>query len=344
MSEGFQAHPDHLAAGAQQAHSHADRVEAHSRALDENTQGKVLGRGKFGKIVERAVRPVVDSMIKDMSKAMAGGHRSLGHGLELTKKNLDEAEAAVRKGLKDEPTSLNKHGIKLGEGQSIPGREALKAQYDKQVHERVDELAKQGHGPGRHLRVTDQQLKDRLGTPWQEKRNIPQPPTMNERGYPVKTPPKEEYRWAKDGDGFLTSKDKVDPLHGPGANRYDDFEKKDRAGNPLPHTCEKYSTAFKDDESYMYAEMRAREKLNPTGPPPHEVSLTPEEAWGPGDHSDKFRGYYLDPKNPMGPGGPNYRDVDFSNAKIKAVYRPDDKGGYRLVTMFPEPSDAHNPV
>ncbi|AUG78625.1 hypothetical protein CFP65_3845 [Kitasatospora sp. MMS16-BH015] len=350
MSGGFRAHPEHLGAGARKAHEHADRVEHHSRALDSATQGKVLGRGKFGKLVEKAVRPVVDSMIKDMSKAMAGTHRSLGHGLEITKKNLDEAEKAVREGLKGDRTSLNKHGIKLGDGQSIPGREALQHQYDKQVRERVDELAKQGHGPGRHLRVSDDQLKARLGKPFQERRRRPQETVRDDRGRPVRQPAQYEMVWDRNENGFLNSRDKIDPLHGPeGPNRpeavrYDDYEKVDQYGNPKKHTCDNYSTAFKDEEAYMYAELRARQKIDLGEGPPHPARLTPEEAWGPGDHRDKFKGYYLDPTNPMGPTGPNYRNVNFEGASIEAWYYPDGKGGYTLATMFPKPDHAHNPV
>ncbi|MER5639611.1 hypothetical protein ABT095_21965 [Kitasatospora sp. NPDC002227] len=348
---GFKAHPEHLGAASKQAHEHADRVEHHSRALDSATQGKVLGRGKFGKLVEKAVRPVVDSMIKDMSKAMAGKHRSLGHGLEITKKNLDDAEKAVREGLRADRTSLNKHGVKLGEGQSIPGREALQHQYDKQVRERVDELAKQGHGPGRHLRVTDQQLKDRLGIPYQEHRRMPPgEPTIGAYGQRVYPPREHKWVWERNEHDFLRSRNKIDPLHGPGgpnrpeAVRYDDYEKVDPQGRPMKHTCDHYSTAFKDEEAFMYAEMQARQKIDFSKGPPHPAFLTPEEAWGKGDHRDKFKGYYLDPANPMGPTGPNYRDVNFEGAHIEAWYHPDGKGGYRLGTMYPAPDNAHNPV
>ncbi|MFB7662638.1 hypothetical protein ACFC1R_01645 [Kitasatospora sp. NPDC056138] len=347
MSGGFRADREALGQAGRKAHEHAERVERHSRNLDSRTRGKVLGRGKLGQVVQKAVRPVIDSMIGDMSKAMAGAHRSIGRGLEITKKNLDEAESAVHKSLMSNGTSLGKHGVKLAPGQSVPGKKGLRALYQRRVDERIGELERQGHGVGRHLKVTDQQLKDRLGRPIEETVNVPQKPKLNDRGFPVKQPPKQVIRWAKDEDGFIRSNEKIDPLHGPDAHQrlsppqlYYDKEKRDRHGNPMNHTCDRYSTAFKDKESFMYAERYAHDRI-PAGPP-YEVKFSPSDVWGPGGHQGKFRGYYIDPDNPMSGKKINYREVNFKGAEIIAVYRPDGKGGFNLHTMFPQPSTRHN--
>lgn len=328
MSGGFRADRAALSQTAKQAHEHADAVERHSRVLDSATRGKVLGRGKLGQIVDKAVRPVVDSMIGDMSKAMAGGHRSIGHGLEITKKNLDEAEKAVHKGMQNQGTSLGKHGVKLIPGQSVPGKKPLRQLYNRRIDSRVDELNMQGHGVGRHLNVTDQQLKDRLGTP------VMQGPAHNQTV-------------AKDREtGYVQSTNKIDPLHGPDAkNRIsppDLYIDGDR-GAPHKHKCGSHSTAFTDNESFVYADHFARTKLDPHDPEPQLIEFSPSDAWGPGGHTGKFRGYYIDPENPLNHDGSiNYKDVNFKNATIKAIYEPDGNGGHKLHTMYPEPVLKHN--
>ncbi len=328
MSDGFKADPEALKQAAKRAHEHAERIERHSRDLDSRTRGKVLGKGKFGQVIQNAVRPVIDSMIGDMSKAMAGGHRSIGRGLEITTKNLDDAERAVQKGLQNNATSLGKQGVKLGQGQSVPGRKPLRELYNRRIDERVGELDKQGHGVGRHLNVTDQQLKDRLGRP-------------------VMEGPAHNRTVAKDKNtGYVKSTDKIDPLHGPDArNRLsppDLYYDGDR-GAPHKHKCDSYSTAFKDNESFVYADHHARGKLDPSNPDRQVVEFSPSDAWGPGGHTGRFRGVYIDPDNPLNhDGSVNYKDVNFKNATIKAVYEPDGNGGHKLHTMFPEPVFKHN--
>ncbi|MYT30817.1 MULTISPECIES: hypothetical protein [unclassified Streptomyces] len=327
MSGGFRAHPEKLASAAKRAHGHAEQVEHHSRNLDARTRGKMLGRGKFGQIIQRAVRPVIDSMITDMSKAMAKGHRSIGHGLEITSKNLDDAERAVMRSMKNRGTSLGEHGVDLKPGQSVPGRKGLRGLYQRRVDERVQELDRQGHGVGRHLNVTDQQLKDRLGTP-------------------VMQGPAHAQTVGKDRLGYVQGTGKIDPLHGPDArNRlsppdlYYDAEK----GPPNRHKCDAHATAFSDGESFMYAEQHARSRLDPSNPGQQVIEFSPSEAWGPGSHAGRFRGFYIDPDNPMRHDGAiNYREVNFKDATIKAIYRPDGNGGHRLHTMFPEASYKHN--
>ncbi|MER0480957.1 hypothetical protein ABR737_21900 [Streptomyces sp. Edi2] len=347
MSKGFKADTNALDRASRRQLEHAVRVESHSRNLDSRTRGKVLGRGKFGKIVQDAVRPIIDSMIGDMSKSMAKGHRSLGQGLDITRKNIADAEKAVEESFKKHHKSLKAEGIDLQPGQSMPDKKSLRELYHRRVDERVDELELQGHGVGRHLKVSDQQLKDRLGHPIEETVNVPQPPVYNDRGFPVKQPPKRVTRWARDEYGFIRSNEKIDPLHGPDARQrlgppqlYHDKEKRGADGNPLNHTCDRYSTAFKDNESFMHAERYARERIPDS--PPYEVKFSPGDAWGPGSHHGKFRGFYVDPDNPMANGKVNYRDVDFKGTGIVAVYKPDGKGGFNLHTMFPQPAMKEN--
>ncbi|TQF03220.1 hypothetical protein E6W39_14415 [Kitasatospora acidiphila] len=328
MSKGFQAHPEHLGNAAEQVHGHADRVAGHASNLDEATRGRLLGKGKYGQLVQKAVRPIMDSMIGDMSKAMEGGHRSIAQGLEVTKKNLDDAEERIRRSLRRPPAG-EKDPIRIKSGQTVLGDDGMRDQYQKRVATRIDGLDKQGHGVGRHLKANDDQLKDRLGTP------VMGGPANNQ------TP-------MFDPNGYVISKDKIDPLHGPDARKklsppdlYMDADQKP-GQPPRRHKCDKYSTAFNDQEGFMYADEYARGRIPQT--PPHVVEFSPQDAWGPGDHTGRFRGYYIDPKQPLdAAGNVQYRPVDFTDATIKAIYHPDGNGGFKLHTMFPEPVDLHNP-
>ncbi|MFC9236174.1 hypothetical protein ACFTZK_06880 [Streptomyces decoyicus] len=337
MSKGFRADTGHLAKAAKEAHGHAKRVEHHSSNLDSKTRGKLLGKGRFGMIVQKAVRPIIDSMITDMSKAMARGHRSIGHGLDITKKNIDDAEEAIRKDLRRHQDERDADHLKLG--QRVLGEDDLRDKYKKRVGERVDDLRRQGHGPQRHLDPTDDMLKDRLGTPTGPK---------DANGDLLKDDD-DNPRIARQG-GYVQTEKKIDPVHGPNAT--------ERLGNDAyldaetgkKHKCDSFSTAFKEDqgEAFMYADEHARGRIDGdrTRMPNsnrHEVVFSPEDAWGPGDHSQKFRGFYIDPDNPMNADeSVNYKPVDFQHAKIKAIYAPDGNGGHKLVTMFPEPVKIFN--
>ncbi|KPC62904.1 hypothetical protein [Streptomyces chattanoogensis] len=338
MSKGFKAHPDHLAKAAKEAHEHAKKVESHGSNLDAKTRGKLLGKGKFGMIVQKAVRPIIDSMITDMSKAMARGHRSIGHGLDITRKNIDDAEEAIRKSMKRHQD--DRDAPKLKRGDRVLGEDDVRDQYKRRINTRLEGLRNQGHGPQRHLDPTDDMLKDRLGEPTRAK--DPQGKLIEENG---------DWKYTRQR-GYMQSQNKIDPVHGPNARErlhpddlYLDAEKKGK-----PHKCDAFSTAFKEDqgEAFVYADEHAKGKIDGErtrirGSDRHQVIFSPEDAWGPGDHRDKFRGFYIDPSNPMNRDESiNYKPVDFQDAKIKAIYAPDGNGGFRLVTMFPEPVPIYN--
>ncbi|MFF4950922.1 hypothetical protein ACWC2K_25465 [Streptomyces chattanoogensis] len=338
MSKGFKAHTDHLAKAAKEAHGHAEKVEHHSSNLDAKTRGKLLGKGKFGMIVQKAVRPIIDSMITDMSKAMARGHRSIGHGLDITRKNIDDAEEQIRKSLKHHRDDPDAPKLKLGD--RALGEDDVRDKYKQRVGERVDDLRRQGHGPQRHLDPTDDMLKERLGRPVgprDQDDNLLKDSDGN-------------FRVSRQ-DGYVQSEKKVDPVHGPNAKeRLGDDAYMDAENPSKRHKCDSFSTGFKEDqgEAFMYADEHARGRIDGdrTRIPNsnrHEVVFSPEDAWGPGDHRDKFRGFYIDPDNPVnGDQSINYKPVDFQHAKIKAIYAPDGNGGHKLVTMFPEPVKIFN--
>ncbi|MFI1740891.1 hypothetical protein [Streptomyces sioyaensis] len=334
MSKGFRADTGHMAKAAKEAHGHAERVESHSSNLDSKTRGRLLGKGRFGMIVEKAVRPIIDSMITDMSKAMAKGHRSIGHGLDISRKNIDDAEEAIRKNLRRHKDERDAVHLKLG--QRVLDEDGLRDKHRERVAEHVDDLRRQGHGPQRHLDPTDDMLKERLGKPIRivDGNNNP---LSDAHGNP---------RFHRNGDGYFQTDQKIDPAHGPNARErlkgddlYMDAEDPSRK-----HKCDAFSTAFGpgQDEAFMHAERYARSRLDPTDPKP--VEFSPEEAWGPGaDHHERFRGFYIDRNKPFLPdGSTNYRPVDFQGAKIVAVFKPDGNGGHRMVTMFPQPVKERN--
>ncbi|MGW7021003.1 hypothetical protein ACWGGS_16910 [Streptomyces decoyicus] len=343
MSKGFKADVNALDRASRRQLEHAVRVESHSRNLDSRTRGKVLGRGKFGKIIQDAVGPIIESMIGDMSKSMAKGHRSLGQGLEITRKNIADAEKAVENSFKKHHKSLKAEGLDLKPGQSVPDKKSLRNLYHRRVEERVDELDREGHGVGRHLNVTDQQLKDRLGTPSIQRRKLKDENgnwVLDENGDKVEV---DELVRAR--HGYAQSEGKVDPLHGPDARSrlsppdlYYDVDK----GAPNRHKCDAHSTAFNDHESFMYADAYARSKIDPNRPGDQVFEFSPSDAYGPGGHAGRFRGFYIDPDEPMKGGEINYKESDFKDATIKAIYRPDGNGGHKLHTMFPQPVFKHN--
>ncbi|QIK07915.1 hypothetical protein G7Z12_19545 [Streptomyces sp. ID38640] len=335
MSKGFKAHPDRLAKAAKEAHGHAEKVEHHGSNLDSKTRGKLLGKGRFGMIVQKAVRPIIDSMITDMSKAMARGHRSIGHGLDITKKNIDDAEEAIRKDLRRHQDERDAVHLKLG--QRVLGEDDLRDKHRKRVAERVDGLRREGHGPQRHLDPTDDMLKERLGKPTGP---------VDANGDPLKDAdgnPRYHYQ-----DGYVQTKEKIDPAHGPNAKeRLGENAYMDAEGMNRKHKCDSFSTAFNrdQDEAFMHADIHGRSKLDPHDQERQYIRFQPEEAWGPGgDHHERFRGFYVDPESPVdqASGSINYKPVDFRGSGLLAIYDPDGNGGHKLVTMYPEPQRDRN--
>ncbi|WP_405409282.1 hypothetical protein [Streptomyces decoyicus] len=333
MSRGFKAHPENLAKAAKDAHGHAEKVERFSSNLDSKTRGRLLGKGKYGQIVEKALRPIIDSMITDMSKAMAKGHRSIGHGLDITRKNINEAEEAIRKDMRRHQDDRDAVHLKLG--QRVLDEDDLRDQHKKQVGERVDDLRRQGHGPQRHLDPTDEMLKERLGEPAKRVDGNGNP-IFDSHGKPIYS----------QQDGYIQSSGKVDPAHGPNAKErlgddaYLDAENKDKR-----HKCDAFSTGFNhgQDEAFMHADLHGRSLLDPAKTDRQHIRFAPEDAWGPGDnHHERFRGFYIDPDRPMTGKDINYKPVDFRDSGLLAIYEPDGKGGHKLVTMYPEPKRERN--
>lgn len=336
MSKGFKAHPDNLAKAAKEAHGHAKRVESHSSNLDSKTRDRLLGKGKYGMIMQKAIRPIIDSMITDMSKSMARGHRSIGHGLDITRKNIDDAEKAIRRDLRRHQDERD--AIKLKPGQRALSEDDLRDKHGKRVAERVEGLRRQGHGPQRHLDPTDDMLKERLGTPSKIRDgngNALQDAHGNQRFH-------------RNEDGYLQTENKIDPAHGPNAKeRLQGDDLYMDAENPAKkHKCDAFSTGFRqgEDEAFMHADQYARTQLDPSKPNGLTVEFSPNDAWGSSEsHHDRFRGFFIDRNKPFLPDGSvNYRPVDFQDAKIVAVYRPDGNGGHKLLTMFPQPVRGRN--
>ncbi|WP_432000714.1 hypothetical protein [Streptomyces sioyaensis] len=335
MSKGFRADTGHMAKAAKDAHGHAERVERFSSNLDSKTRGRLLGKGKYGRIVEKALRPIIDSMITDMSKAMAKGHRSIGHGLDITRKNINEAEEAIRKDMRRHQGDRDAVHLKLG--QRVLDEDDLRDRHRKRVAERVDDLRSQGHGPQRHLDPTDEMLKERLGKPMKILDGDGKP-SRDDEGKP---------RYHRLEGGYVQSTDKVDPAHGPDAKqRLGEGAYMDAEDPTKKHKCDAFSTSFNagEDEAFMHADLHGRSLLDPADPGRQVFRFAPEDAWGPeGNHHEKFRGFYIDPDRPMTGETINYKPVDFRGANILAIYEPDGMGGHTLKTMFPEPRRERNP-
>ncbi|MFE1174339.1 hypothetical protein [Streptomyces sp. NPDC058773] len=334
MSKGFKAHPDNLAKAAKGAHGHAEKVERFSSNLDAKTRGRLLGKGRYGQIVEEALRPIIDSMITDMSKAMAKGHRSIGHGLDITRKNINEAEEAIRKNMRRHQDGRDAVHLKIGD--RVLDEDDLRDRYNKQVAERINGLRGQGHGPQRHLDPTDDMLKERLGKP--KKAEVGGKTSVDDHGKP---------KCHRLEGGYIQSEEKVDPAHGPNAKqRLGEDAHLDAEDPTKKHKCDAFSTGFNpgQDDAFMHADLHLRSLLDPDDTSPQIFRISPEEAWGPdGNHHEKFRDFYIDPDRPMTGDTINYKPVDFRDAKLFAMYKPDGKGGHRLVTMYPEPIRERNP-
>ncbi|GAA3082981.1 hypothetical protein GCM10020000_81310 [Streptomyces olivoverticillatus] len=175
---------------------------------------------------------------------------------------------------------------------------------------KIAEFESQGHGPQRHLHPSTEALKARKGEP-----------KVDDNG---------DVKFK--GNGHVETKRHVNPETG----RVNDVKAN---GGTRPHGCGDYATKFESAEDYVKAEQYLREKAERTGKP--KVNATVEEIFGPGDHSDKFEGYYVDPTNPKNKDGTvNHLPVDFREGRIVAEFN-ESTGG--LHTMYPDPRAGRHP-
>ncbi|GHG78718.1 hypothetical protein [Streptomyces griseocarneus] len=175
---------------------------------------------------------------------------------------------------------------------------------------KIAEFESQGHGPQRHLHPSTEALKARKGEP-----------KADDNG-------NVKFK----GNGHVETKRHVNPETG----RFNDVKAN---GGTRPHGCGDYATKFDNAEDYVKAEQYLRQKAEQTGKP--KVNATIEEIFGPGDHSDKFEGYYVDPANPKNEDGTvNHLLVDFRKGRIIAEFN-ESAGG--LHAMYPDPRAGRQP-
>ncbi|MGW6569499.1 hypothetical protein [Streptomyces sp. NPDC054975] len=175
---------------------------------------------------------------------------------------------------------------------------------------KIAELEKQGHGPQRHLHPTTEALKDRTGEP--------------------KTDANDDV--VIKNNGHVRTINHVNPETGTTQEPTAD-------GGTKPHFCGDYATKFSNPEDYVRAEEYLRAKALESGDPKVEASI--EDIFGPGDHSDRFEGYYVDPSDPQAADDSvNHLPVDFQDGSIFAVY---DRGTGDLKTMYPSPEPGRHP-
>lgn len=184
------------------------------------------------------------------------------------------------------------------------------AEDTSETDAKIAELEKQGHGPQRHLHPTTEALKDRKG----------EPKTDADDNVMLK------------GNGHVKTKNHVNPETGKTEDVTAD-------GKTKAHFCGDYATKFTNPEDYVRAEEYLRTKAIESGIPEAEASI--EEIFGPGDHSDKFEGYYVDPGDPKADDDSvNHLPVDFEGGHIVAYY---DATTGDLDTMFPNPEPGRHP-
>ncbi|MGW6565563.1 hypothetical protein [Streptomyces sp. NPDC054975] len=178
------------------------------------------------------------------------------------------------------------------------------------VKQRIDELddrkGGEGHAPGRHLDVTEDQLKDRLGKP------------ILENGSPKLYGPNSQYvghmKLEQQKDPLTNST--VDGVHGG------------------VHRCGAYATKFENPEDLVTADEYCRKYIEDNGIPPDKVPI--EDVLGEDGH-ERCSGFYLDPSDPG-----TALKVDFEGGFIKPVYHFQD-GAWKLHTMYPNPAYVRHP-
>ncbi|MEU7725838.1 hypothetical protein AB0B78_11415 [Streptomyces sp. NPDC040724] len=176
-------------------------------------------------------------------------------------------------------------------------------------------LALQGHAPQRHLFPDTAALKARKGRP------------VYKDGSPKLKP-----------SGHVRTRDHVDPACDRGTCTKEVLPDKSTLSD---HFCGDYATKFRDPADFVRAEAHLREKALRGSP--DLVEATIEEIFGPGDHTARFEGYYVDPANPKNADGSiNLLPVDLRGGHISAIYKqaPD---GIWLLTMHPSPQDERHP-
>ena len=294
-----------------------------------------------------ALKDTIGGVVKDSSGKMAEFHEdtaTIGEDTSqaLVDKDSDLAGDVAALHPDDATPTIPKQATPADSSASAAEDAAAKEAADKAAAEdaarkaekaavpkRVAELRNQGHGPARHLDATDKQLEERLGKPVLQG-----------------TPPRTQLN----PDGYVVSSKKIDPAR-PGASgltdtdplKYKDMYKTNAAGNPMNHSCGQYSTAFGDPESMVKADASARAGIPAGAAGRHVVTVDADTAIG-ADGVSGLRGKYIDPANPMTGTQVNYKDVNFSGAKITAVYDQDPAGGdWNLTTIYPEPDKAVNP-
>lgn len=223
----------------------------------------------------------------------------------------DELAQAVQEDREKNPRRVlarPSEGADGDEGQSQP---VDKWSDPETTSKRIDELKSEGHGPQRHLEVSDLNLQDRLGTA------------------------------AHDANGnFLRRADQhvrkvpgsqIDPMTGTST----DFE------TGKPHFCGTYSTRFDDASDYARADEFLRARAAESGEPRQQAAIT--DIFPDGDANRRFTGYFQDPVRPENPdGSPRFREVDFTGGTILARYVRGDDGTFSLRTLFPEPDPSRN--
>ncbi|WP_062441136.1 WXG100 family type VII secretion target [Herbidospora daliensis] len=182
------------------------------------------------------------------------------------------------------------------------GSVSLPASTAQAIRDRINYLRYEGpksHAVQRHLEVTDDQLKKRLGTPLYNPDGTPQ----------------LKY-------DFVQTKDRIDPMN-PGNPGFDGVHPGKK------HQCFPYATRFNDASDFVFVDKELRQKVIETGVLEQKVPLKEifKDGW-----DGKFTGYYINPKNPT-----EYLPADFSTGKIVAVYKRDAQGDPFLYTMYPDP-------
>ncbi|MFC7623473.1 hypothetical protein [Microlunatus sp. GCM10028923] len=175
----------------------------------------------------------------------------------------------------------------------------------------IDELKNEGHGPQRHVEITDDGRKGRLGTA-----------AHDENG---------DVMYRPDGHVKKQRGSQIDPETGTPTD----------AMNGGLHFCGPYACKFNDPADYCRADEELRRRAVDTGELNQEARAS---DLFPGQHpNDLFDGFYQDPNQPEdNDGKPRFKSVDFTDCTIKSFYVESDDGALNLTTMYPDPERGRN--